>query len=153
MKGYLDQTQNNLQSTKGEQQEEELPAEPMLEELNHVKINQAFAVFKEIGRVYSDQTGRFPITLSLGSKHVFLLYSYDANAIFTEPIKSRAGRDIVDAYTKIHKHLYKAGFTPKMHWLANEVSSLIKEYDKMHGIDYQLVPPQMYQWNAAERAI
>ena len=33
--------------------------------------------------LYSDQTGRFPITLSRGNKYVMIVYDHDSNAILT----------------------------------------------------------------------
>ena len=42
------------------------------------------------GKIYTDQTGRFPVTSSKGSKYLMVLYDYDSNAILSEPLKSRS---------------------------------------------------------------
>ena len=39
------------------------------------------------GKVFTDQTGRFPITSNEGSKYVVVLFAEDINAILAEPIK------------------------------------------------------------------
>ena len=43
------------------------------------------------GNIYTDQTGIFPEESSKGTKYVFVLYFYDANAIITETLKERTG--------------------------------------------------------------
>lgn len=48
-KRHLDQTQKNWPPTKRDQQEEELPTEPMPQEPNNVKTNQVFTAIKEVG--------------------------------------------------------------------------------------------------------
>ena len=72
-----------------------------------------------IGKVYTDQTGRFPVTSISVHKYICILYAYNANAILVKPIKSRTGTDILRAYTKMHIYLTKQGFKPHTHWLDN----------------------------------
>jgi hypothetical protein len=38
------------------------------------------------GQIYSDQTGRFPVLSSRGSKCFMVVYDYDSSAILAEPI-------------------------------------------------------------------
>ena len=42
------------------------------------------------GLVYSDQTGRVPRTSNRSNKYLAIFYVYDANALLSVPIKSRA---------------------------------------------------------------
>ena len=49
--------------------------------------------------------------------------------------------------------LSSAGFTPNIHILDNESSTLLKTALKKKDIKYQLVPPHIHCSNAAERAI
>ena len=44
-----------------------------------------FATFVGAGKVYSNQTGRFHVSSSKVVKYVFIVYSYDANAVFISP--------------------------------------------------------------------
>ena len=83
-KGHLDQMRKNIRST--QPKEPELP-EPEGERIKH-PTHQIFASIESVGRVYTDQTGRFPVTSSSGHKYICILYAYDANAILTKPIKS-----------------------------------------------------------------
>ena len=41
------------------------------------------------GKVSTDQTGRFPVTSSRGSKYLMVLYNHNSNAILAEPLTSR----------------------------------------------------------------
>ena len=41
------------------------------------------------GKIFTDQTGRFPIPSSTGNQYVFLLYDYDSNYIHAIAIKNR----------------------------------------------------------------
>ena len=41
------------------------------------------------GKVYSNQTGRFPTTSSKGNKYIMAMYNMDSNAILVEPLKKQ----------------------------------------------------------------
>jgi hypothetical protein len=41
------------------------------------------------GPIYTNQTGRFPITSSQQHKYIMVSYDYDSNWIFTEPLTSQ----------------------------------------------------------------
>ena len=148
-KGHLDQTRNNIRST--EPKEPEL-SEPEGERLNH-PTHQIFASIEHVGRVYTDQTGRFPVTSSSGHKYICILYAYDANEILAKPIKSQMGTDILCAYTKMHKYLIQWGFRTRTHWLDNKAAQSMNDFDTNNSVTYQLVPSGMHQRNAAERCI
>ena len=83
-KGHLDQAQKNIRSTQSS--EPKLP-EPEVEQLEQ-PTHPLFSSIKIIGRVYTNQTGRFPFTSSSGHKYICILCAYYANAILAEPIKS-----------------------------------------------------------------
>jgi hypothetical protein len=47
------------------------------------------------GQIHSNQTGRFPITFSRGSKYMMVVYDYDSNAILTKPLTSRTETELL----------------------------------------------------------
>ena len=143
VKGHMDQTRCNQSS----------PVDPTPQEPNNAITNLICATVEPFGRIYTDQTGRFPHPSSRGYKYILILYSYDANAILAEPIKQRTDDAILAAYTTCHQHLVNRGFTPSVHWLDNEASTKLKQYNTAHNISYQLTPPHVHRRNAAERAI
>lgn len=76
-KGHLDQIRKNIRSTKQQEAEEE---EPTQEDQNE-QTNQLFVAIEETGRIYTDQTGRFPVASSRSSKYIVVMYDYDTNTI------------------------------------------------------------------------
>ena len=51
---------------------------------------------KEIS--YGDITGSFPFKSSRGNQYIYLLYDYDSNAIFVEPMKTRKAQEITTTW-------------------------------------------------------
>jgi hypothetical protein len=155
-KGHMDQTRKNVRTTQTRanqpkvqrEQEDEPKQEP-----NNASTQQLFAAITETGKIYTDQTGRFPVTSSRGNKYILVLYNYDTNAILTEPLKNRTGNEILRAYQKLHTYLTNRGFKPRTHWLDNEASDALKQFNNQEQVSFQLVPPHMHRHNAAKRAI
>ena len=42
----------------------------------------------DTGKIYTDLTGRFPVTNNRVIQYMLILYAYDTNAILVEPIKN-----------------------------------------------------------------
>ena len=82
-----------------------------------------------------------------------IAYDYESNNILSEPIKSRTSLHIKDAYQKMRKLLCSRGLTPRTHVLDNECSKVMKEYMEEENETFKLVPPNLHQRNAVERAI
>ena len=118
------------------------------------RIHQLFLKVTDCSsKIFTDHTGRFPITSSRGYKYIMIAYEYDSNNILAEPIKSRISLHIKDAYQKMRKLLCSRGLTPRTHVLDNECSKVLKEYMEEENETFQLVPPHLHRRNAAERAI
>ena len=154
-KNAISTTKNNKNEMQNNKHQEKATSdnEIQAQEPNNIPTHQVFATIDETGKIYTDQTGRFPVRSSNGKQYVLVLYDYDSNAILTEAIKNRTGPELLRAYTKLHQYLVQRGFQPQVHWLDNEASSAMKAYDTTNSIQYQLVPPHMHRRNAAERAI
>jgi hypothetical protein len=153
--GHQDQTRKNARSTQPKPPTESNP-EPGLDlESPNQRTHQVFSAIVDsgTGKIYTDQTGRFPVTSSCGHKYLFVLYDYDSNAILAEPIKSRKQNELLRAYQTLTRHLRKQGLTPKLQRLDNECSEAMKEERDTQQIDWQLTPVGIHRRNAAERAI
>ena len=83
----------------------------------------------ETHKIYTDQTGKFPIASSWGNKYILIMYVYYANSILVSPLKSRSGSHILEACTKQVEHLTNRGYMPQVHWLDNEASSILDKYN------------------------
>jgi hypothetical protein len=91
-------------------------------EAAHVKTHQVFAAMVDVGKVYGDLKGRFPIQSSSGHQYILTLYDYDSNTISTEPMKKRTDKEMIRAYTSLHKQLINAGLKPELQLMDNECS-------------------------------
>ena len=108
------------------------------------RSHQVFVETVELtGKVSTDQTGRFPVTSSRGSKYLMALYEHDSNAIIPDPIKSRSEAELIRAYSVLHYKLTNQGLRPKLQMLDNEFPSGLKDYMRREGITFQLVPPHL----------
>jgi hypothetical protein len=105
------------------------------------------------GQIYSDQTGRFPVTSSKGNKYIMVVYDYYSTAILAEPLKNRTERELLRAYSKMHQYLTNLGLKPQLQKLDNKRSAALKQCMRKANLDFQLVPPYDHRQNAAERAI
>ena len=124
---------------------------------NQTRSNNVFTALitppQPTGKIYTDQTGRFPQQSSRGNNYIMILYDYDSNAILAEPIKNRSQTELLRAYTKLHTLLCSRGFQPQIQLLDNEAPHELKQFLTQQQIDYQLVPPHVHRRNAAKRAI
>lgn len=143
IKGHLRQQYQNIRSTKP-------PPTPSATEPTHLVYS---TTFDPTGKIYTDQTGRFPAISSRGHKCIMICYAYDCNAILAEPLKSRTGDELTKAYGKIHALLTQRGFRPQLQKLDNEAPASLKQFLIEQSVDYQLVPPHVHRRNSAERAI
>jgi hypothetical protein len=145
----MDQIRKNIRSAQINDNDDLEP----IQEANNPKTHLLFAAIIDAGKIYTNQTGRFPVTSSKKHTYVLIIYDFDTSAILTEPLKNRTASEILRAYSTLVIYLRNRGFQPCIHWLDNEASSLLKEYNQTQQIAYQLVPPHMHRCNAAERAI
>lgn len=76
-----------------------------------------------------------------------------ANAIYVEPMQTRAKENFVDTYEKVVSQMRTDGLKIKKQVLDNEASEEYKNAIKEKGIKYELVPPGQHRQNIAERAI
>ena len=73
--------------------------------LQEPKVRTQMAYLQTIellGKVSTDQTGRFPVTSSRGSKYLMVLYDHDSNAILFKPLTSRNEREIIGSTRVLH---------------------------------------------------
>lgn len=112
-----------------------------------------FAMVINTQKIYSDQTGRFPIQSSRGNNYIFLLYSSELNYIFARPLKNRLEQSITNAYIEVYAILVKCGYKPLLHWMDNEAPKMLLAFNKENNVTVQLMPPYTHRCNTAEREI
>ena len=78
-----------------------------------------------ISKLYTDDTGHFPVISRKGNQYIILEYHFDANAIMDLPFKSRNYKDHMVAYNTIMQRLKDRNMLVHLQILDNEAS---KEY-------------------------
>ena len=133
----------------------EPPLPPPRQPLDRTRNLGFFCVpFTELKNlICADLPGRFPITSERGHKYVYLMYDFDSNYIQGLPIKSRKTENIIEAFETCVSVLVKAGFTPRVLRLDNEISKTLIEAIETRKLQYQLAAPGDHRLNPAERAI
>jgi hypothetical protein len=172
VKGHLDQSRKNQQSTKPArmakvtvstvtEDDGGLPSEastaeddefpPGLSDDNDTNNSCFYAdIVQPTGQIYTDLTGKFIAPSSNGNNYLFILYDYDSNCILAEPMKNRTAQCILGAYKTLHTKLVKAGLKPKLQRLDNECSKPSRSSSTKTRLRFSL---SLHRRNAAERAI
>jgi hypothetical protein len=73
------------------------------QELANIHTHQVFmTVHLVTGCISSDNTRCFPVTSDWGNAYISLPYIYDANAIWSVPIKKRSKEELLRAITEVY---------------------------------------------------
>ena len=104
-------------------------------------------------KIYSYQTGKFPVMLFCVNKYIMVLLDLDSNNILSEPMRNRTEGEMMRLYQKLIDRLKEKGIQSKLHLLDNECSEEFKEVINNNDMKYQLVPPHDHIRNIAEKAI
>ena len=87
------------------------------------------------GTIYTDLTGAFPVTSARGNKLIYIAYSYDANGILWEPMKSKTTVRCHGCSKQYIKKPGKRVITPKYHIMNNEASSTVMSWLERNKVD------------------
>ena len=91
------------------------------------------------GTIYTYLTGAFPVTSARGNKLLYIAYSYDANGILWELMKSKNNSGISRVFKTVYDKLGKRGIKPKFHIMDNEESSTVMIWLERNKVDAQKV--------------
>ena len=87
-KGHVKSDRKNVRSTK------ELLHEMTATDKDNKTVareNEYFVKTVDLtNKLYSDQTGRFPVTSSKGSKCIMIVYDHDSNTILARALKTKS---------------------------------------------------------------
>jgi hypothetical protein len=154
--GHMDQRRTGIRSTKSSHAIPPPDTINTMEEPEQApqndKTNMVFMTIAEAeGKLFTDQTGRFPVTSNRGNNYIVLFYVVDANFIKSYPIKSRHRTELLKAYDDVYKYLRIRGYRPKLHRLDNETSKDVEEFIAEQNAKHQYTPPDIHRTNIAER--
>jgi hypothetical protein len=124
-KGHLNQQRQNARTTKTKDAQ---LIDSEADQDHGIKTQFVYAATIGAGKIYTDQTGRFPVVSSKGNKYIMIVYDYDSNAILAKPIKDRTAPELLKAFQFKEQELVARGPKPKLMKLDNEASKLLKDY-------------------------
>jgi hypothetical protein len=116
-------------------------------------IFMAVHVVTVTGHVSSDNTGHFPVTSNWGNAYVALFYIYNANAIWSVPIKNRSKEELLRAVTEVYAWLTARGYWPILHKMDYETSHDVKKLIALEQVKLQYCPPNMHRTNPVKCVI
>eukprot|EP00804_Cyclotella_cryptica_P012986 CCRYP_002317-RA/>CCRYP_002317-RA protein AED:0.32 eAED:0.30 QI:0/0/0/1/1/1/3/0/854 len=116
------------------------------------KTNMIFMKMVEVeGQLFTNQTGRFPITSNRRHSYVMIFYAVDPNYIKSYPIKSRHCSEIIKAYTKVYHFLRVHDYCLELHKLDNATSKDVEAFTTKNNPKFHYTPDM--HTNPAERVI
>jgi hypothetical protein len=150
--GHLAQQRQNVRATKPKQP---LPVPlVVLPSSGPTASNQVFVVTQPLSKLFTNDTGRFPVRARSGNQYVMIAFHADGNLILQQPFKTKSDRHRIAAYNSIMTRLAARGLSVDLQILDNEASLAYKEAITFKwNATFQLVPPDMHRRNRAERAI
>jgi hypothetical protein len=138
-KGHMKKQRQGVRSTRVQSETEpNIPALPKKKDI-YIKIYNATKM------MHSNQTGRFPETLSRGNKYIIVLVEVDGNFIDAEPMKNKSEGAMINAYMALWTRLTASGTVkPTTHILDNEASAEFKK-EIQKNCKIQLVLPDNHR--------
>ncbi len=110
-------------------------------------------IIKISGTVFSNQSGRFPITSNRGNKYIVIFYIYNANFVKSVPIKSRSKEELLWAHRLVYAYLTAWGFKPQLHKMDNKTSHDVETFICKENTHLQYTPPNIHHTSPAELEI
>ena len=151
-KGHMKQTKQGVRSTKIVDEDAMLG----INQQPGVKHKDVYLIVFDATKkmMYSDQTGKFPITSARGNKYIMVAVELDGNYIDGEPLQSRSAKALTKAYQAIFQRWKATGvICPNWHILDNEAPAELKQAIRENKCRVELTPADQHRRNAAERAI
>jgi len=123
--GHLAQQRQNVRSTKPKQP----PPVPLvvLPPPAPTALNQIFVMTQPLSKLFTDDTGRFPVRARSGNQYVIIAFHADGNLILQQAFKTKSDRHPIAAYNSIMTCLAAQGLSVDLQILDNEASSTYKE--------------------------
>ncbi len=151
-KGHMKQTKQGVRSTKVVDEDAMLGNQPKPGVKHKDVYLKVFDATKK--SMFSNQTGKFPITSARRNKYIMVAVELDGNNIDGEPIQSRKAKSLTEAYQAIFQRWKATGvICPNWHILDNEAPEELKQAIRENNCRVELTPADQHRWNAAERAI
>jgi hypothetical protein len=154
--GHLAQQRRNVRSTKPKWPTPlSPPALPTTAPSpTDVPSHQVFITVYPLSRLYTDDTGCFPVRARLRNQYIMIAFYVNGNLILQQAFKSKSDCHCIAAYNAIMTCLAARGLLVDLQILNNKASVEYKEAITFKwNAKFQLVLPDMHHQNWAECAI
>ncbi len=149
--GHLAQQCQNVRLTK--------PKPPLLAPLVSLPApvsmpsHQVFVMTQPLSKLFTNNTGRFPVEAFSGNQYVMIAFHANGNFILQQAFKTKSDSHRIAAYSAIMILLAARGLSVDLQILDNKASCAYKEAITFKwDATFQLVPPNIHCRNWAERA-
>ena len=123
-KGHMRQAKQGIRSTK---EKVSMPSGNS-EAVPRVKQHDIYVRVDQVkDKIYTDQTGKFPITSSKGNKYIMIMCEIDGNAVLVGPMRNKTEDEMIETYQNLIERLKTGGIFPKKHILDNEIPAKYKK--------------------------
>jgi hypothetical protein len=153
--GHLAQTRQNVQSIKPQSKYGPNPSVIIKTSTPLPETSQeVFLHVDPISKLYTDDTGRFPVWARSGNQYVMIAYHMDGNLILEPTFQKKANKHSIPAFNTIMERLAACGLSVDLNIRDNEASADFKwVISESWKTKLQLVPPDMHQRNNVKRMI
>ncbi len=116
--------------------------------------NEIFVNVFSLSKLYTNNTGCFPVRARSGNQYIMIAYHAYGNLILQQPFKTKSNAHRLAAYNIIMTCLAAKGLSVDLQIMDNEASPAFKQAITFAWrAKFQLVPPDMHHCNWAECAI
>ena len=105
------------------------------------------------GKLYYDQTSRFPVTSNRGNCYVSLFNKVDNNYIKYYPLKSQNFSELLKAYGGVYLFPCVQGYRPQLHKMDNKTSKDVEGFIAEQQDKVQYTPADIHCTNITEWCI
>eukprot|EP00804_Cyclotella_cryptica_P009708 CCRYP_011254-RA/>CCRYP_011254-RA protein AED:0.28 eAED:0.25 QI:0/-1/0/1/-1/1/1/0/682 len=152
--GHMDQSRAYIRSTRQSPNTSSTPTDHMTEHPQAPNNNKTNVVYMSIievdGQLFTDQTGRFPVTSNRGNNYIVIFYAVDPNFIKSYPIKSRHRSELLKAYTEVYQFFRTHGHHPQLHRLDNKTSKDVENFITLNMLRPCTTNPLLSAYEAVE---
>jgi hypothetical protein len=125
--GHLAQQRQNIHSTKPTQHVTKTAVNPVSPSVvPAAPSNKVHIHVVPISKLYTDDTGCFPVRARSGNQYVMIAYHADGNLILQQAFKSRSDKHCIAAYNTIMTRLAARGLAVDLQILDNDTSAAYK---------------------------
>jgi hypothetical protein len=121
--GHLAQQRQNIHSTKPTQHVTKTAVDPVSPSgIPAAPSNEVHIHVVPISKLYTDDTGPFPVRARSGNQYVMIAYHADGNLILQQAFKSRSDKHRIAAYNTIMTRLAARSLAVNLQILDNETT-------------------------------